>query len=137
MKVFKFSNKQQAKTYTFFTILSVVAGIYIFSSLDKLMISPSVAYLLVAILSFVSIMVSIKKAGKIFEEIIVDEGKVEFSFANKMKDKLRTEVGKIILIESNDKLKVKDKETGVLIGVAFKNRIEAEKVEELKLCLGG
>ncbi len=134
MKIFKFSNKHQAKTFTFFTVLSVATSIYIFSSLDELMISPSVAYLLVSILSFVSIMFSIRRAGKMFDEIIVDGEKVEFYFANKMKYKLQTEVSKVRLIESNDVIKIEDKLTGKLIGIAHKSSIETEKIDELLTC---
>lgn len=135
MQTFRFSKKQQPRTYTVFTIISIIVGIIVFWSLDNLKISSSLAYLMVTIISFISIMMSIKKANKTFEEIIIDGNKVSFSFASKIKNKIVKDLNSVILIEKEDLLEVKEKDSEVSIGVGYKNRIEnSEILEELIKC---
>src|SRR5699024_9542216 len=132
MQTFRFSKKQQPRTYTVFTIISIIVGIIVFWSLDNLKISSSLAYLMVTIISFISIMMSIKKENKTFEEIIIDGNKVSFSFASKIKNKIVKDLNSVILIEKEDLLEVKEKDSEVSIGVGYKNRIEnSEILEEL------
>lgn len=136
MQAFKFSNKQQPKTYTIFTIISIIIGIFIFWSLDNLKISSSFAYLIVTIISFISIMMSIKKAGKTFKEIIVDENEVSFYFLNQLKDKRVIDVNKIKLIEKDSFIEIIEKDTRISIGIGYKNRIENKDKWDLLLeCL--
>ena len=117
MQAFRFSNKQQAKTYTIFTIISIIIGVFIFSSLDRLAISSSFAYLIVTILAFISLMISIKKASRTFAEIIIDENKISFYFANKHKDKIVMDLNKVSLIENEHLIEIREKHTDVSIGI--------------------
>ena len=135
MIAFRFSTKGQAKTYTFFTILSAIFAILIFSSLDKLLISSELAYFIVAILSGISAIVSIKKAGKTFEEIILEEHTVTFYFANKMKEKMKTTIADIEVVLNDDFMEIHDSKVNKLIGRAYKNRIEDKsKWQDLVQC---
>lgn len=136
MRAFRFSTKGQAKTYTFFTIISVIIGVFIFSNLDNFTISSSLAYLIVSIISFISIMVSIKKASRTFEEIIIDGNKVSFYFANKLKDKVVIDIDGISSIEKENLIEIRERQTDVFIGRGYKNRIEdKDKWDLLLKCL--
>tara|TARA_B100000768_G_scaffold110141_1_gene102110 strand:+ start:18 stop:434 length:417 start_codon:yes stop_codon:yes gene_type:complete len=135
MKSFKFVNKQQAKTYSIFTIISVILAIFIFSNLDTF-INKHVAYLLVTILSFISIMVSVKKAGKEFVEIVIENESVKFYYFNKMKAPFIISKREISISLENDKLEFKNLKSGEFIGRVYKNRIEeVAKWDDLLACI--
>lgn len=132
MQVFRFFNKQQTKTYMVFTIISIVLSIFIFSNLDSHYINIHLAYLFVVILSFISIMYSIKQASRSFEEIIIEEKSIKFYFFNKMKKPISTFIDELDIQQDNNKITIKNKESKELIGEAFKNRLEnIEKWDEL------
>ena len=135
MQAFKFSTRGQAKTYTIFTVISVLIGIFVFSDFHDLTISSSVAFLIAIIISFISLMISVKKANKTFEEIIIDEKKVSFYFSNKIKDKIVMDIDTVSLIEKENLIEIIEEKTGVSIGIGYKNRIEnSERMEVLINC---
>lgn len=135
MEAFRFSTKGQAKSYIIPTVLSVIIGIFIFLYRHKIKISPSIAYLIAAIISFISLMISIKEASKTFEEIIIDNEKVSFYFSNKLKSKIIIDITEVSLVETESLIKIIEKRRGILIGRVYKNRIEnREKLEKLIEC---
>ena len=135
MQAFKFSTRGQAKTYTIFTVISVLIGIFVFSDFHDLTISSSVAFLIAIIISFISLMISVKKANKTFEEIIIDEKKVSFYFSNKIKDKIVMDIDTVSLIEKENLIEIIEEKTGVSIDIGYKNRIEnSERMEVLINC---
>ena len=127
MKSYKFLNKQQAKTYSTFTIISVILAIIIFTNLDTFF-NKSFAYLLVTIISSISIIFSIKQAGKGFTEIIIEDEKIKFFYLNKMKTPLILLKKEVKIDLDNDKIEFYNLVTNNFIGRAYKNRI----VESMK-----
>jgi hypothetical protein len=125
MKAFRFKNKPQTNTYTIYTLIAVALSISIFSGLN-LYINKQVAYLLVTILSSISIYSAIKKAGKEFEEIMIQESDIKFYFQNKMKEPISIPKTKISVKLVSDILEFENKETKKIIGQAHKNKLENE-----------
>lgn len=122
-KIFRFKNKQQTNTYTVYTLIGVALSILIFSGLD-VFINKQVAYLLVTILSSISIMSAIRKANNEFEEIIIQENEIKFYFQNKMKEPLTISKMEIFVKVLEDTIELKNKETENTIGKAHKNKLE-------------
>ncbi len=136
MQEFKFSTKGQAKTYGVFTVISAIIAIFVFSNWYGVNISSSVAFLIASIISFISLMMSIKKASKTFEEIIIDGNKVSFYFANKLKDNIIKDIDNISSIEKENHIEIIERHTNVFIGRGYKNRIEdKDKWDLLLKCL--
>jgi len=131
MKSYKFYNKQDVKMYTIFTILGVILSITIFSNMMDSSLKRSFAYLFVTILSFISIMVSIKQSSKQFSEIVIDDEKIKFYFQNKMKSPLTLPKKEVAIINYDDIVEFRDLSNN-FIGKAYKNKIvESEKWNEL------
>lgn len=131
MKSYKFLNKQQAKTYSIFTIISVILAIIIFSNLGTFL-NKSFAYLLLSILSFISIMVSIKQASSQFSEIIIEEEKIKFFYLNKMKAPLVLLKKQVKMDIHSNKIEFQNLITNSSIGRAYRNRlVESDKWDEL------
>ena len=124
MKVFKFSKKTQTKLFTGLTLVAVIFSILIFSSIDRLIINQGVALLIVSVFSFVSLLLSIRKASKIFEEIIIHEENIRFYFVNKAKKNLEMKRSEIKVIVHKDIIEIVDLSTNQLIGKAYQNKIE-------------
>lgn len=122
MKVFRFSNKQQNNTYLIFTIISAILAIVILLNLD-VNFNKQIAYLLVSVLSFISIMVSIKEAGKEFLEITISDDLVKFTFRNKKKGNLSILKEDLLVDVEEEKVEFKNRKTNELIGKSYKNRI--------------
>lgn len=123
MKAFRFKNKQQTSSYTIYTLIAVVLSIFILSNMD-IYINKPVAYLLVSVLSSVSLLAAIKKASKEFEEIAFQENNIKFYFQNKMKQPLsfkKLEVSTVIL---DDTIEFTDIKLDKLIGKAHKIKLE-------------
>jgi hypothetical protein len=125
MKAFRFKNKPQTNTYTIYTLIAVALSIFIFSGLD-IYINKQVAYLLVTILSSISIYSAIKKAGKEFEEIMVIENDIKFYFHNKMKEPLIIPKAKVSAIVSEGTIEFSNAESKKIIGTAYKDKLENE-----------
>ncbi len=123
MRAFRFKNKPQTNTYTIYTLIAVGLSIFIFSGLD-VYINKQIAYLLVAILSFISIMSAVKKAGKGFEEIIVQENDIKFYFNNKMKEPLLISKTMVSVLFSEDNVEFTNNESKKVIGYAYKSKLE-------------
>lgn len=134
MKSFKFRIKQEAKTYTIFTFVAIVLSVFIFAGLNTY-IDKYEAYLLVSILSFVSIMVAIRKANFGFKEISIEDETVKFYFLNKNKISLTIPKSSISVIIDENRIEFKFRDTDKLIGRAYKNRIiEPLKWDDLMNC---
>ncbi len=124
MKAIRFTNKRQTKSFTIFTAIAIILSILIFSNLD-VYINKQIAYFLITILSFFSILSAVKKAGKEFEEIIIDEENLKFYFQNKMKDSLLVSKSQISITMINDSIiDIKNKTSKKLIGRVNKNNLE-------------
>lgn len=126
MKAFRFKNKPQTNTYTIYTLIAVALSIVIFSGLD-IYINKQVAYLLVTILSSISLYSAIKKAGKEFEEIMIQENDIKFYFQNKMKEPLTIPRAKVSAIFLEDTIEFSNEELKKIIGRAYKNKLENEE----------
>lgn len=124
MKVFRFSRKEQVKLFTGLTIVSVIFSIILFASLDHMIINQSIALLIVSIFSFISLQMSIKKASKVFEEIIIHEDNIKFYFVNKAKKSLEKKLSEILVKDNSEYIEIFDVSSNQLIGKAYKNKIE-------------
>lgn len=122
MKVFKFLNKKQARTYLIMTCVCVVLTISIFLNLD-IHVNTSDAFLVASILSYISIMIAVKKASTEIEEIIIDNDVAKIYFFNKKKKSLLFPISEISLKINGEKVEF-FKSTDELIGVIYKNRME-------------
>lgn len=80
MKGIKFKYKNMNKPYSYFSIIGIILSVFLFTSLDKGLISPSLGYFIVSIISSYLLFKSIKKASKLIEEIIFDSQSIEFVF---------------------------------------------------------
>ena len=123
MKVFKFKNKQQTDTYTIYTVIAAVLSIFIFFNLN-IYINKAVAYLLVTIVSSLSILFSMKKASKEFVEISFQENNIKFNFLNKLKEPIsvcKSEISAVIL---DDSIEFTNVPLGKIIGIAYKFKLE-------------
>lgn len=135
MKAFRFSTKGQAKNYSVLTIINVLIAVVIFLNIDSLYINRRAAFLIVSLASLFSIILAIKKASKMFEEIILEEHTVTFYFANKMKEKMKTTIADIEVVLNDDFMEIHDSKVNKLIGRAYKNRIEDKsKWQDLVQC---
>lgn len=126
MKAFRFKNKQQTNTYTIYTLIAAALSIFIFSGLD-IYINKQVAYLLVTILSSISIMSAIRKANKEFEEIMIHENVIKFYFQNKIKEPLIIPKSKVSTLVLNETIEFSNEESKKVIGIAHKSKIESER----------
>lgn len=122
MESFKFLKKQQAKTYTIFTVISILLTIFMLSNLETF-VNKEVAYLFVVILSSISMWISIKKASREFEKIIIDDEEIRFFFINKMKAPLILPKNKIKIDIYDSKIEFYNLIKDNLIGRVYKNRI--------------
>lgn len=126
MQVFKFSKKEQVNVFSIFMTISICLGILLFLDWNNLNLHVSTAFLVVSLISFVSLISSVKKANKTFKKIIVENDKVVFYFLNKMKDKLTLNVNQFRIDVKDDFMEVRDIK-GDIIGKAYKNRINKEE----------
>jgi len=125
MNAFRFKNKPQTNTIIIYTSIAGVLSILIFTGFD-IYINKQMAYLLASILSFISVMSAIKKAGKEFEEIIVRENDFKFYFGNKMKEPLLISKTKVSAFLSGNNVKFTNNESKKIIGYAYKSKLENE-----------
>lgn len=136
MEAFRFKNKKskEIKAIAIASIVGVIFSVLIFSETD-FVIEPHILYLLATIVSFVLVMAAIKKAGKEFEEIIIEGDYVKFYFFNKMKDVLKVNKDDILVKVDEEKIEFENKSTGYQIGKSYKNKIEeSERWDELVSC---
>lgn len=124
MQVFKFSTKEQGRVYSILTTISVILGIIFLFQWSNIRIDSAFAFMIVSIISFISLMKSIKKASKTFAQIEIDGNEIVFYFSNKMKNKVIKDINEIILIDKTEFLEIKSKKEGEYIGKAFKNRMK-------------
>lgn len=124
MQTFKFSTKEQGRIYSILTTSAITLGIVLLFQWGNLKLDSSLAFMIVSIISFVSLIISLKKASKTFVKISIDANSVNFQFANKMKDNVRTCIKEIELIEKDDEIEIVNKKDGTILGKAYRNRIE-------------
>lgn len=124
MQTFKFSTKEQGRIYSILTAAVITLGIILLFQWNNLKLDSSLAFMIVSIISFISLIISLKKASKTFVQISIDANRVNFHFANKMKDNIQICIEEIELIEKNDELEVVNNEDGTILGKAYRNRIE-------------
>ena len=125
MKAFRFkkNNSTEIKNYSVAVIFGIVISVFLFSGID-VVINPSILYLIAAIVSLIAIMLAIKKAGKEFEEILIEEEHVTFYFSNKMKDPISVEKQNLITRIDGDKIEFEHKLNGSIIGASNRRNIE-------------
>ena len=133
MKVFKFLNKNLAKRYVIIACILTVLTIAMFLNLD-IYVNPSYAYLVAAILSYISIMVAVKKASTEIEEIIIDDDTAKIYFFNRKKKSLLFPISEILLKINDEKVELL-KPTDELIGVIYKNRLEQPNQWDELICI--
>lgn len=124
MQIFKFSTKEQGRVYSILTTISIVLGIILLFQWNNIRINSAFAFMIVSIISFISLMKSIKKASKTFAQIEIDGNEIVFYFSNKMKEKIIKDINEITLIDKTEYFEIKSKKEGEYIGKAYKNRIK-------------
>lgn len=125
MEAYRFKNKKnkEVKNYTIAVIAGLIFSILIFSGTD-FSIRPSILYLLAAVVSAIAIIIAIRKSGKEFEEIIIEEGRIKFYFFNKMKDALVIDKKDVSVKVDEEKIEFENKSTGSQIGKSYRNKME-------------
>lgn len=123
MKGIKFKYKNMNKPYSYFSIIGIILSVFLFTSLDKGLISPSLGYFIVSIISSYLLFKSIKKASKLIEEIIFDSQSIEFVFLNKMKNRYNTKIENILVIIKDDSFEFKELSSGFKIGSVLKSSL--------------
>lgn len=135
MKIFKFINKKHGTTNVIFIIAYVIIGYLIFSGVKSNYFNTHVAFLIVAILSFISVIRSVRKASLEFSEILIDDNVAKLYYFKVTKKPSVVKI-KDIRIKLNDiKVELFNKTSDILIGRAYKNKIEdTDKWNELIKC---
>ncbi|MCJ0743671.1 hypothetical protein [Pedobacter montanisoli] len=125
MRVFRFK-RIKTGAYTAYTVIAVILSIFIFTGLNMYINKP-IAYLLVSIMSLISILLAVKKAGKEFEEIVIfEDDKLKFYFQNRMREPLIISKSEISLTILEDEVEFKTSNTDKFIGKAYKVNLEAD-----------
>lgn len=122
MNFFKFQNKKRTNS-TVLSIIAGVIGILVISNL-QIGINKYLLYFLVSIASFCSTLFSINKATIEVEEILIQEEMLTFRFFNKMKSEISTTRGAAEIEFTANEIIIRNAETGKVIGVANKRRID-------------
>jgi|GEM_PF-6268878 len=133
MKVYKFLNKNLANTYVIIACVVTVLSVTMFLNLD-IHINTSYAFLVASILSYISIMIAVKKASTEIEEIIVDNDVAKIYFFNKKKKPQLFSINEISLKINDEKVELL-KPTDELIGVIYKNRLEQPNQWDELICI--
>ncbi len=125
MEVYRFKNdkSKEVKTYTVAVIVGLIFSIILFSG-TSFSINPSILYLLATIVSAISIIIEIKKSGKEFKEIMIEEDYIKFYFFNKMKDALVIDKKDILVKIDEEKIEFENKSASSQIGRSYKNKME-------------
>ncbi len=123
MKAFRFSHKPQLKVYILFTILALAFSILIFTKLNQY-VNIRLLFLFSSIASSISMYITIKKASKEFEEIMILEDEIKFYFQNKMKDPILLSKKNVKVTVLEDKIEFIKIDSSKIIGTAHKNKLE-------------
>jgi|SRR5690625_1280677 len=126
MQVFEFSSKEQVNVFSIFMTISITLGILVFFDLNDYSLHASTAFFIVSLISFISLILAVKRANKTFKEIRVDKNKFDFHFTNKMKDRITLHANQFSVVLKDDFIEIKDNE-GNIIGKAYKNRIKIKE----------
>ena len=124
MKVYRFKSTVTQTSLAISTAIGVVISFFIFNNTD-IYISKEAAYLVVSLLSLASVWLSIKRAGKEFEEVLIfDNEEVKLFFHNKMKTPITLSKRQIDLIVSEDKVEFFRRNENIFVGRAIKTALE-------------
>ncbi|PRY48546.1 hypothetical protein B0I27_1145 [Arcticibacter pallidicorallinus] len=122
MNIFKFQNKQKIN-YTLLSIITGIMGIMVISNL-QLDVNKYFIYFVISIASFCSTLLSIRKASVEIEEILIQEEVLTLRFFNKMKSEISISKSGVEIEPTADEIIMRNAETGKLIGIADKRKID-------------
>ena len=134
MKVFKFNNQNQSKSVT--TVLLIVSFLTILMVITGNILNPFI-YLFLCLMSFLFIIIHVKKSSNVIDEVIFDQDSMKLYFRNKRKNPIVI-LHKDVLIDvsQNKKITLWLKNRSKLIGYINKQSVETlEEWESLKTLL--
>lgn len=100
-----------------------IMGIIVISNL-QIDVNKYFTYFVVSVASFCSTLLSIRKSSVEIEEILIQEEVLTFRFFNKMKSEISITKDGVEIECTTNEIIMRDAETGKVIGIADKRKID-------------